>query len=308
MRRLSVFFLCLMLSFSLALSVSAANVGDVVGHALHTDITAMIDGHPLRCFNIDGRTAVVAEDLRGYGFQVTWKPEVRRLEVERAREENGYPWFPRQWPQYQPEDLTAPIGSRAEDIFCTDIVTTVAGEEVQGFNIGGETVIFFSDLDPYGEISWDGNARIAGLGLEDPWHRGVSEQIASLESWKEFSPSSSYELYSHVPADGKGTSGTLVVSYYSGTTHGGAYRMTYVDSMGTRLNINSLLPRHGFGVDFYLRPRDIQIEGDVLSFITPVKETLNWQEGTWKDWGECLCAVNLKERVLISMIPLEAGK
>ena len=84
--------------------------------------------------------------------------------------------------------------------------------------------------------------------------------------------------------------------------------MTYVDPMGTRLNINSLLPHHGFGVDFYLRPRDIQIEGDVLSFITPVKETLNWQEGTWKDWGECLCAVNLKERVLISMTPLEAGK
>lgn len=77
-------------ALALTLAVPAAaeenKVGDVVGHTYYTDITAQIDGHPLPSYNIGGETAVVAEDLREYGFSVVWDGEARTLTVERDLE------------------------------------------------------------------------------------------------------------------------------------------------------------------------------------------------------------------------------
>ena len=68
-------------ALALTLAVPAAaeenKIGDVVGHTYYTDITAQIDGHPLPSYNIGGETAVVAEDLREYGFSVVWDGEAR---------------------------------------------------------------------------------------------------------------------------------------------------------------------------------------------------------------------------------------
>ena len=77
-------------ALALTLAVPAAaeenKIGDVVGHTYYTDITAQIDGHPLPSYNIGGETAVVAEDLREYGFSVVWDGEARTLTVERDLE------------------------------------------------------------------------------------------------------------------------------------------------------------------------------------------------------------------------------
>lgn len=72
MKRLFTAALSAALLLSLALPSSAAGTGRAVDWALYTDITAQINGHPLRSYNVNGSTAVVAEDLRGYGFQVLW--------------------------------------------------------------------------------------------------------------------------------------------------------------------------------------------------------------------------------------------
>lgn len=84
MKRLFTAALSAALLLSLALPSSAAGTGRAVDWALYTDITAQINGHPLRSYNVNGSTAVVAEDLRGYGFQVLWDAEDRTLSVERA--------------------------------------------------------------------------------------------------------------------------------------------------------------------------------------------------------------------------------
>ena len=72
-------------ALTLTLAVPAAaeenKIGDVVGHTYYTDIAARINGHPLRSYNIGGETAVVAEDLREYGFSVVWDGEARTLTV-----------------------------------------------------------------------------------------------------------------------------------------------------------------------------------------------------------------------------------
>lgn len=160
MKRMVSFLLCLML---LTQGVCAARIGEVVDYALHTDIVAQINGHPLRSYNVNGHTAVVAEDLRGYGFRALWNPERRTLDVV---------WdgaVPDQWPEYTPEGAQGAVGSRARAIYATDIVTNVAGQVVESFNIGGETVIWLRDLSVYGQVSWDENARIAGLELKEIW-------------------------------------------------------------------------------------------------------------------------------------------
>ena len=79
MKRLFTAALSAALLLSLALPSSAAGTGRAVDWALYTDITAQINGHPLRSYNVNGSTAVVAEDLRGYGFQVLWDAEDRTL-------------------------------------------------------------------------------------------------------------------------------------------------------------------------------------------------------------------------------------
>ncbi len=56
-------------------------IGDDVGDVLATDIKAYVQGKPIRSMNIDGYTAVVAEDLRQYGFDVVWTPADRKVTI-----------------------------------------------------------------------------------------------------------------------------------------------------------------------------------------------------------------------------------
>lgn len=287
MKRMVSFLLCLML---LTQGVCAARIGEVVDYALHTDIVAQINGHPLRSYNVNGHTAVVAEDLRRYGFLVSWDPNLRTLEVVR----DGAT-VPDQWPQYTPEGAQGAVGSRARAIYATDIVTTVAGQAVESFNIGGETVIWLSDLSLYGQVSWDEEARIAKLELGDPVQIAVEEMISTLNSWKEVAPESYYETYFHsVTGEQGGAYGVLFFASYSGTPHGTARKLTYVAPVGTRIHINTLLPAQGHGADYYLQPRDIHMEGEMLTFTTPVP-----------DLGDCLCRVNLRTGTLVTLQPFD---
>lgn len=153
-------------ALALTLAVPAAaeenKIGDVVGHTYYTDITAQIDGHPLRSYNIGGETAVVAEDLREYGFSVAWDGEARTLTVERDLEGavTG---------DYQPQGQTQTVGAQAGDIYYTDIKTYVQGEKVESFALNGETAIRFSELSRTGTVSWNGVSREAALTLIQPW-------------------------------------------------------------------------------------------------------------------------------------------
>ncbi len=303
MKRMSSFILCTALALSLTLPVSAAQTGTVVNHALYTDIVAQIDGHPLRSYNVDGRTAVVAEDLRGYGFYALWDPEDRTLKVERAVDQSGQPETPVSWPEYTPEPLTHPIGSRAQDILSTDIQVYVAGEYVQSFNINGETLIWFSDLAPYGAVEYDEDSRTANLTLAaDLVQYAVEQKEQQLkDAWLTYD----FQCY-------PGPGGTAMVYNQYGTPHGGSCHMIYVAENGSRLQIETLLPAYGFGQFTYFQPREVQFDqsGQYLTFITPVKETIPDPDSTLgvggetKDWGDTLCKVDLATGTMKSMQPL----
>lgn len=298
MKKRLYFPLCAVLALALALPVCAVKTGEVVNHALYTDIVAQIDGHPLRSYNVDGHTAVVAEDLRSYGFYSLWDPEERTLRVERATGSSGQPEMPETWPEYTPEPLEHPIGSQAQAILSTDIAAYVAGEWVESFNIGGETLIWFSDLAPYGAVEYDGESRTANLTLGDPMQLRLDGLIKGIEDWRALGGSqSSYELYSN-------EYGTLFVGYQTGTSHGTACQMVFVQNNGTAVDVIGLLPACGFGPAYYAHPRDIQLSGSKLTFITPVEETTDWAAGTSKAWGDTLCQINLAAGAVESMQPL----
>ncbi len=295
MKRVIDFILCLVLVLTGAVLPSAAAIGTVVGHTLHTDIVAQINGHALRSYNVNGNTAVVAEDLKGYGFGVYWDGQNRLLEVKRAADKTGGPVKPQQWAQYTPAGAQGVIGTRARDIYETDIVTTVAGQLVQSFNVGGETLIWFDDLAPFGTVRWDRDARIISLELGDPLQIAVDKLTRDLEQWKLSAPSSYYERYDHnVSGQESGAHGVLFYAVYAGTTHGMTRNLTWVDPVGTQTNIGMLVAAECPDAAGSLIPREIQLEGEMLTFFTPVA-----------DWGDCLCRVNLRTGKLVTLQPLD---
>ncbi len=129
----------------------------VINSVLHTDIKAQIDGYPIRSYNIDGNTCIVAEDLMKYGFGVIYDNELRSLMIYDAHGPVTADY------QYTPN--THPVGSKAMDVVSTDIRTFIATSDlsdmnaVAAYNVNGMTLIKIDDLVEYGTVSWSQASR-----------------------------------------------------------------------------------------------------------------------------------------------------
>ncbi|MCZ8516248.1 hypothetical protein O9H85_28410 [Paenibacillus filicis] len=138
---------------SLAQSTNVA-VRTVIGSVLSTDIRAFVNGEAIRSMNIGGNTAIVVEDLRSYGFDVSWDPPERRVDI-----------YPNPGKKIQPAYTSDVSGNHAQgnkiaDVLATDIRTVALGKEIPSFNIGGKTAVFLQDLAPLlGRLEWNGETR-----------------------------------------------------------------------------------------------------------------------------------------------------
>jgi hypothetical protein len=131
--------------------------GDILGDVLHSDIVAYINGHAIPTSIKDGTTMVVVEDLRNYGFDVTWCSEEWALFIE-----------PSKAPEFDPLTVEAsnmPVGTFKMHYVYTTIRTFLSGEPIDSFAIDGQTLIDFELLAQYGDIEWDGEARALRLTL-----------------------------------------------------------------------------------------------------------------------------------------------
>ncbi|MDR0818957.1 MAG: hypothetical protein LBN43_05235 [Oscillospiraceae bacterium] len=138
----------------------------VVDYALYTDIVTYINGSAIRSYNIKGYTAVVAEDLSDYGFEIIWYADERELYVSLALNPAE------RTAKYTPEEVQpSQIGQRAKQVFATDIVCKINGEVVNSYNIGGETIIYVDDLASKFDCDyvWSQGARTLQLDLIKPW-------------------------------------------------------------------------------------------------------------------------------------------
>lgn len=136
---------------AVALRANAA-VGDVAGYVYSTDICAYVDEMPIGSYNIGGKTAIVAEDLAAYGFDVQWNEKDRFLFVYTKA-------LPETAPQYTPTKQKT--GDIVGKIYETDIVAYVNGMWAESYNLGGKTVLVIEDLgtedDAAKRSSRDGN-------------------------------------------------------------------------------------------------------------------------------------------------------
>ena len=147
-------------------SVFAAPALSAAGDLLETDIGAYINGCKIDSYNVNGYTAIVAEDLLKYGFNVDWNDVARTVTISRNKETefSGKLIF-------DSEDVT--VGKKIGTAYYTDIRTFVNGITVLSYNIGGKTAIFTDALKLFGEVSFNEAQRavictIDGLTYKKP--------------------------------------------------------------------------------------------------------------------------------------------
>ena len=151
--------------FLLTAQAAAMRTGDIVAEVQKTDIRAFIDGYEIPAYNINNKLGIVAEDLLGYGFNVEWNQENKTLSVRKNA-----------LGVYAPLDVGKSAGKMP--VYFTDIVTFVDGETVESFNIGGRTIIFFSELQRYGTYVYDNDCRASMISTDR--HSFAKTTISSL--------------------------------------------------------------------------------------------------------------------------------
>ena len=131
---------------------SKYKIGEPIGDVLYSDITAYINGHAIPTSVIKGKTLVVAEDLRNYGFDVIWNGNKRTLKVEINKIKKFEPLALTKDAPYKP-------GTFKEEYVYTDIRTYLSGNLVESYAINGRTLIDFDSLKKYGKMSWSAKTR-----------------------------------------------------------------------------------------------------------------------------------------------------
>ncbi len=170
------------LIFVIVFLCSFTACANVINYARYTDIIAVINDYNIESYNIDGYTAVVAEDLANYGFTVTWDSNARAIYISRDVS-NAYVAST----YIAPVTPQSMIGKPSYSILSTDISTFINGVPVRSFNIGGKTVIFFEDLGVFGNIKYNSTLRRLSLDIY-----GLNRKISAPELYSSFLPSGLY--------------------------------------------------------------------------------------------------------------------
>ncbi len=154
-----ILIITFLLLLAMSVSVGAAQVGDKIGEAVFSDITAYINNYPIPSYVINNYAVIIAEDLRDYGCDVVYDNLQRTLSITKSSAEN---------------DFNAPLmyktsmetGEYFTDVLYTDIKTYVNGNEVTSFNVNGRTMIVIDQFGKYMDgYTWNGEARAAQAWL-----------------------------------------------------------------------------------------------------------------------------------------------
>lgn len=160
---------CGALSFVLVANVLsfyafAYNVGDVIGKILSTDIVTYIEGVRVPSYNINGRTAVIAQSLnalgKGLNFGVSFDEGSRTLTIT----DKDIYMTGQEALIYNDTASAKPVGTPVGDVYYTDITTNFNGIPIESFNIGGLTCVYSDDLAKLcGTYIWDENSRTVNV-------------------------------------------------------------------------------------------------------------------------------------------------
>ena len=123
--------------FLFTVNVSAATLDKKVGNVYSSDIVAKIDGMEIPSYNIGGKTVVSEWDLINYGFSTKWEAEGRCLYIDTAKLPVAAP---------KVNNTKRVSGKTIGMVYATDITVFLNGIEIDGYNIGGQTMIALEDM------------------------------------------------------------------------------------------------------------------------------------------------------------------
>lgn len=146
---ISVMLVAIMLVSALCIGVNAAY--GKAGNYYYTDIKSYVRGQLIDSYNVGGKTVILVEALRTYGFNVVWDGNARTLTIT---DNKGTAT------SSATSAASGPIGAVAGSYYHTDIVTYFNGVAIESYNLGGQTVIPATKLRDFGyDVIWDGDNR-----------------------------------------------------------------------------------------------------------------------------------------------------
>lgn len=110
---------------------------------LYTDIASYINNYPIPSYAYNGKMVVIAEDLRNYGFNVTWDEGSRSLYIEPNYETTVIQGM---GTVYSNRDKHGQIFAYA---IPSNIKTYLCGDEIPSININGYTMVAIEDLENF---------------------------------------------------------------------------------------------------------------------------------------------------------------
>jgi len=165
---LSLFFLFYILtSYNIGYaseSYDGLHVGDVIGDAVVSDISATINGVFIPSLNVQGRLVVFVKDLNNYGFDIVWDDNGKDLDINRNLSKTITP-------------ISVPIKGNGKILYSAYKVH-IGDRELLTYNIDGQVAICLEDLDVLGSLTWDDKNKILGVNLENTsYDAGMSYSI-----------------------------------------------------------------------------------------------------------------------------------
>ncbi len=139
----------------------------IIGKVLSTDIVAYVDDQPIRSYNYQDHTYIMAEDLRNYGFKVDWNGKARTLNITLPAERTVKRLSYEEETELEKRDTP---GKKRFDVYQTDIQVLFDGKPIPNedniktsVNVNGNTLVLLSTLKHFGEVKWDAERRTSSL-------------------------------------------------------------------------------------------------------------------------------------------------
>ena len=165
----TIILFCYFITAMTVQTICADAESNAIGKAVYSDIDAYINNHLIPSYNINDCTAIIAEDLENYGFDVHYDEQQRCLSITYNDQ----------------KEVTANntkekhvIGSSAFSLYKSDIAVKINGKIINyynrmdgeaAYNIGGKTMIFIDDLYEYGNVIWNEYERKIGFYYVPIW-------------------------------------------------------------------------------------------------------------------------------------------
>ena len=170
MKKIIAVVLCAVLMLSCFSMVASAKVGDVIGLALHTDIVAYINHYAIPSYAVNGQSVIVAEDLRNFGFDVTWDQWDRSLTISRNWDTNV---------KSMSVNKAGVPGTKFTDIYATDIKVYAGGRRITSYAMNGYTMVPMEELTMFGEVHWVQNERALKMWVDGLHMRTTKQPVNS---------------------------------------------------------------------------------------------------------------------------------